>query len=216
MVKNVNAFGVEIDDNVDLAVAPATTNTLLDNGIYDAIIEKIEFTKSKSDSPMLVFYFKIMGDGNVANLREYRLLNGGSKTKEDGSLIKWESPVVDILKKIFECWDVPKEYRNIKCFNYLGNAQANLDPAITLMHGFKQYGDVAKIHNSYVKKMMVRVDLGQKPRSDKPEFMQNYIVKFVKLSENSNQILQNNKAEIVEETNPFGVSNTSKDPFSGF
>jgi ankyrin repeat protein len=32
MVKNVNAFGVEIDDNVDLAVAPATANTLLDNG----------------------------------------------------------------------------------------------------------------------------------------------------------------------------------------
>lgn len=214
MVKNVNAFGVEMDEGIDLA---KPRFSIIENGVYDAIIDKLEFALSKeTNQPMIVFNYKIIIDkDNIVSFKEWHKLNGSSVIK-DGVEIKYEAKIITQLKKIFECWDVPTEYRNLKYFNYLGNAQANLDPAITLMHSFKQYGDVAKKHNSYVKKMMIRVDIGQQPDSKNPQYMRNYIVKFVKLSENSNQILQNNKAEIVEETNPYGVSNTAKDPFDRF
>lgn len=188
MVKNI--FGVEVESAVDLSEIKANTGyELLPKGVYDLILNDIKFTNSQNGNPMLVFEYKVLANDKESVIKDYKLLVGGVSEKGN----EYDAPILSYLAGIFECWEVPKEFRSIKYFNYAGNEELREDPSKTLMKSFKQYASVCKNNTQYVSKLMFRGEIDQKPSNKDETKIFNVLKKFVKIE---NSIKE-------QEVNPF-------------
>jgi hypothetical protein len=191
-----NSFGVDIEDSLDLSTITPTENILLPKGIYDVLMEKIDFSYSKSGNPMLKFSYKVLANEGAVLINAYVLLVGGISQKTN---MPYDAPIKQYLAGIFECWQVPKEFRSLKHFNFAGDENYKLDPANTLFRSFNQYAKVASVNTQYVSKLMLRAEIIQEPDSTNPDKIYNKIAKFVKIE---NKIKQE---PTVDSDNPFNA-----------
>ena len=212
MNNNNNPFGIYIPNNEDLTNATQGGYTLLENGIYYATFDKMDFVVNPTSKlPRIDVSFKIIDEtsNKVSTIKDMWML---SSLKAE-----YKPSIIGKLAGLFICWGVPQELRGIKYFSWV--PQGNEDPATRLMQCILNYSKSAKINSSYVSKLMVRVSVEKYTYlvqvDGKPvEKVGNKIVSFIPLDnvDNNQQQVSSNTTTTTDNVE----GNKSNNPFDDY